>query len=304
MHIGATGRNARSSFKGPFSSYFSRSRDRAVSFVALAFDRAQDLLPLAREKCADPPKVIRRRRTAKMQLGLTPKTIKYLMFAFNLFFVITGIILLSIGLIIHGIYYQYQHFLDNSFLSVPSLLVAVGIIVFIIAFFGCCGAVRESPCMIITFCTLLTAVFILEIIGGTMGYVMRTQVAKIAESKMLNTMSKYNNSQEIQLVWDNLQHEFECCGTRNASDWTKLNITLGIPMSCCDRLIGAIGQTNCTVESPTLHHLGCIDAFANFAEKHAAKIAGVGLTLAAIQLIGIFLSSYLARSIRNTYETM
>lgn len=238
-----------------------------------------------------------------MQLGLAPKTIKYLMFAFNLFFVITGIVLLSIGLVIHGIYYKYQHFLDNSFFSVPSL-VAVGIIVFIIAFFGCCGAVRESPCMIITFCTLLTAVFILEIIGGTMGYVMRTRVATIAEDKMLETMSKYNKSQEIQIVWDKLQHEFECCGTRNASDWTDLKNFTGIPMSCCDQMIGAIGTANCTLESSTLHHLGCMDAFANFAEKHAAKIAGVGLTLAAIQLIGIFLSSYLAKSIRNTYQTM
>ncbi|XP_029170995.1 CD63 antigen-like [Nylanderia fulva] len=239
-----------------------------------------------------------------MQLGLAPKTIKYLMFAFNLFFVITGIVLLSIGLVIHGVYYQYQHFLDNSFLSVPSLLVAVGVIVFIIAFFGCCGAVRESSCMIITFCTLLTAVFILEIIGGTMGYVMRTRVASIAEEKMLKTMPKYNDSQEIRIVWDNLQRDFECCGTRNASDWTEKNLTMGIPMSCCDQPIGAIGSMNCTTDSPTLHHEGCMDAFAHFAEKHAAKIAGVGLTLAVIQLIGIFLSSYLVRSIRNSYQTM
>lgn len=65
-------------------------------------------------------------------------------------FQITGIVLLSIGLVIHGVYRQYQHFLDNSFFSVPSLLVAVGSIIFIIAFLGCCGAIRESYCMIIT----------------------------------------------------------------------------------------------------------------------------------------------------------
>lgn len=63
---------------------------------------------------------------------------------------ITGIVLLSTGAVIHGVYYQYQHFLDNSFLSVPSLLMAVGSIIFIIAFFGCCGAARTNYCMIIT----------------------------------------------------------------------------------------------------------------------------------------------------------
>lgn len=237
--------------------------------------------------------------------GLAPKTIKYLMFAFNLLFVITGIILLSIGLVIHGIYHQYQHFLDNSFFSVPSLLVAVGAIIFFIAFFGCCGAIRESHCMIVTFCTLLVAIFILEIIGGTMGYVMRSRVATVAQDKMLKTMSKYNESKEIEFVWDNLQRDFDCCGTVNASDWLRLEKPLsGIPMSCCDETVGAVGMTNCTLESPKLHHTGCMDAFAHFAEKHAAKIAGVGLSLGAIQLIGIFLSSYLAKSIRNSYQTM
>lgn len=38
-----------------------------------------------------------------------------------------------------------------------------------------------------------------------MGYVMRAQVAAVAEKKMFDTMPKYNNSREIALVWDNLQ---------------------------------------------------------------------------------------------------
>lgn len=57
---------------------------------------------------------------------------------------------MSTGAVIHGIYHQYQHFLDNSFFSVPSLLIAVGSIILFIAFFGCCGALRENYCMIIT----------------------------------------------------------------------------------------------------------------------------------------------------------
>jgi len=40
-----------------------------------------------------------------------------------------------------------------------------------------------------------------------MGYVMRAQVASIAEEKMNDTMPKYNSSKEIQVVWDNLQQQ-------------------------------------------------------------------------------------------------
>lgn len=55
------------------------------------------------------------------------------------------------------------------------------------------------------FCTLLAAIFLLEIIGGIMGYVMRAEVANVAKMKMMDTMPKYNESREIQIVWDELQ---------------------------------------------------------------------------------------------------
>ena len=34
-----------------------------------------------------------------------------------------------------------------------TVLIVIGAIIFIIAFFGCCGAIRESHCMIITVST-------------------------------------------------------------------------------------------------------------------------------------------------------
>lgn len=81
------------------------------------------------------------------------------------------------------------------------------------------------------------------------------------------------------------QSQFECCGTINASDWMHLEKPLpGIPMSCCSETVGAVGMTNCTLDSKELHHKGCMHAFALFAEKHAAKIAGAGLSLSAIQV--------------------
>lgn len=40
-----------------------------------------------------------------------------------------------------------------------------------------------------------------------MGYVMKSRVAKVAQDKMIETMSKYNDSKEITFVWDNLQRD-------------------------------------------------------------------------------------------------
>ena len=63
---------------------------------------------------------------------------------------ITGILLLSVGAVIQGLYASYSSLLDDGFFSVPALLIAVGAIVFIVSFFGCCGAVKENHCMILT----------------------------------------------------------------------------------------------------------------------------------------------------------
>ncbi|CAD1479589.1 unnamed protein product, partial [Heterotrigona itama] len=195
---------------------------------------------------------------------------------------ITGIILLSIGIAIHGVYYNYQHFLDNKFLSVPSLLIAIGTIIFFIAFFGCCGAVRENYCMIVTFTSLLVIVFILELSGGISGYVLRARASSIIQNKMRDSMQQYQNSSEISALWDNLQRDFHCCGTANASDW----ITIGhmnktnLPASCC---VGITPPTNCTSTSLTLQKIGCYDTFVSFIKSHAVQLGGVGLGIAFVQ---------------------
>ncbi|XP_003695433.1 LOW QUALITY PROTEIN: CD63 antigen [Apis florea] len=237
-----------------------------------------------------------------MKLSLGSRCVKYLMFIFNLFFVITGIILLSIGIVIHGIYHNYQHFLDNKFLSVPSLLIAIGAIIFFIAFFGCCGAVRENYCMIITFASLLVIVFILELSGGISGYVLRARTSSIIQNKMKDTMKIYTDNKEIAYVWDKLQQDFNCCGTKNASDW--MNILSALPLSCCNIEMGAIGSVNCTLGSPKLHSQGCYSEFLSFINSHALQLGGVAIGIAFVQAIGIWFSVFLARSIRNSYETV
>lgn len=69
----------------------------------------------------------------------------------NIFYLqLTGIIILAIGATVQGIYHGYSHFLTEQFFSVPSLLIAIGALIFFIAFFGCCGAFKENYCMIIT----------------------------------------------------------------------------------------------------------------------------------------------------------
>ncbi|KAG8239400.1 hypothetical protein J437_LFUL018932, partial [Ladona fulva] len=83
-------------------------------------------------------------------LSRRSRLVKYLLFLFNLVFVITGIVLISIGASVLAAYKQYDVFLEPRFVTSAELIVAVGVIVLIVAFFGCCGAIKENYCMTMT----------------------------------------------------------------------------------------------------------------------------------------------------------
>uniref|UniRef100_A0A8K9X7W7 Tetraspanin-8-like n=1 Tax=Oncorhynchus mykiss TaxID=8022 RepID=A0A8K9X7W7_ONCMY len=51
------------------------------------------------------------------------------------------------------------------------LLIAVGVIIMVLGFLGCCGAIKENRCMLILFFIGLLHIFILLFIAGILGAV-------------------------------------------------------------------------------------------------------------------------------------
>ena len=77
---------------------------------------------------------------------LTVFLVMYLIFIFQ----ISGIAILTVGALMQNFYSNYTDFLHGNFYVAPLLLIILGVIVFVVAFFGCCGAVKENLCMIMT----------------------------------------------------------------------------------------------------------------------------------------------------------
>uniref|UniRef100_A0A8D8X778 Tetraspanin n=1 Tax=Cacopsylla melanoneura TaxID=428564 RepID=A0A8D8X778_9HEMI len=86
----------------------------------------------------------------KIKLSLGNVLIKYMLFTFNLIFVMTGIALLGFGFLVKTLYHNYEHFLTPKYFDVASMFVTVGGIVVVVAFLGCCGAIKESAWMVLT----------------------------------------------------------------------------------------------------------------------------------------------------------
>ena len=58
----------------------------------------------------------------------------------------------------------------SVFTSAAIILIVVSVFVVIVAFFGCCGAIKESKCMLGTYFTIILVMFIVLIVGSVIGY--------------------------------------------------------------------------------------------------------------------------------------
>ena len=92
---------------------------------------------------------------------------------------VTGCLLVVAGMVIQAAYTQYLDFLGHQVLSTPGMLVLLGMVIAGVSFCGCCGAIRESHCMALTFSCLLAVIFILQLGTGVAAYNLRTQVVQV-----------------------------------------------------------------------------------------------------------------------------
>ena len=63
---------------------------------------------------------------------------------------LAGLALIVVGAVVQSKFNQHIVILDSKFNAAAILLIVVGVIVFVIGFFGCCGACKEHYCMTIT----------------------------------------------------------------------------------------------------------------------------------------------------------
>ena len=58
---------------------------------------------------------------------------------------------------------EFLEFFDERYSNGAFLLIVCGVILFVLGFLGCCGASKESPCMLYTFAALLSIIVMAEV---------------------------------------------------------------------------------------------------------------------------------------------
>ncbi|XP_047121673.1 CD63 antigen-like [Schistocerca piceifrons] len=213
--------------------------------------------------------------------------IKYLLFFFNLLFTISGIGLIAAGAKVVADVGGYSNFLEGSVVATPVVLIVIGVIIFLVASLGCCGAIRESAPLLIAYAALLGAVFIAELAAGAAAAASKDRLEDVLKTSMEDSQKHYQNSTIEKTAWDRLQTELTCCGVENSQEWKPLP-----PKSCC--------------ADPDLclkvYTDGCLEKLKDEVKSSALLLAGVGIGIAFIELAGIVLALFMATSIKKSVD--
>ena len=225
------------------------------------------------------------------------KCVKWALFIVNFLIFIGGLVVLAVGIWTVADKSYIERLLRNElFISSAYILIVAGIVIVIISFFGCFGAIKEIKCMLFTYFVLLFLMFVVLVIGGVLGYVFRFQVEDNLRPEMRHTITEYSpgsKANPITAAWDDTQRNLKCCGMGvndlENKPWLawrrnkKVNPRSGdtrVPLSCCKMLEGGTAM-NCTkdnqVDVDKIYTADCFTEGLKFVQDHAVYLGGVAI---------------------------
>lgn len=221
---------------------------------------------------------------AGRDLGGCYSCIKYLMFAFNFLFWLLGCAILGVGIWVR-VDKNFKEYIDGSesfnvLYTAAYILIAVGAIIMVIGFLGCCGAIRESQCMLATFFIFLFIIFIVLLGAGIWAIVQKQSLKDAVEKALVENVRNYYENDAAKNFMDSIQESFECCGAKGAQDY----------------VLKAGARPPCKIATMTQ---GCNEKLFAYLRDNMVIVAGVAIGIGVVMLLGMTLSCCLCCAIRR-----
>ncbi|XP_071406057.1 tetraspanin-8 [Pithys albifrons albifrons] len=222
---------------------------------------------------------------------------KYSMFIFNFLFWVCGSIILGVSIWIRvSRDAQEELEIDSSLFAGVDLLIAVGSIIMVLGFLGCCGAVKESRCMLLLFFIGLLLILILQVVGGILGAVYRSQVETSLNKTLIDSVNALQGSAQDHKVFQEKFQKFErqnqCCGLlKGPEDWgNNFNNPSGNSKICeCEPKKPS--KDPCDLfEDRYIYKTPCGEVIIKYLKDHLVIIMGIAFGLAVVEILGLVFS--------------
>uniref|UniRef100_UPI00398ED2D9 CD9 antigen-like isoform X2 n=1 Tax=Pristiophorus japonicus TaxID=55135 RepID=UPI00398ED2D9 len=143
----------------------------------------------------------------------------------------------------------------------------------LVGFFGCCGALHESQCLLGAFFMCLLVIFAAEIIAGVWGF-----------------LNKHEILHEMNVYYTNSLHTYRTSGTGNKT----LRAIHRVLQCCGEKFPDPTIQLLCSTQ----------DVSVEFFNSKLYMIGVVGIGIAGVMIFGMVFSMVLCCAIRNSRDMM
>ncbi|CAD7081998.1 unnamed protein product [Hermetia illucens] len=250
---------------------------------------------------------------------------KYLLCLFNFIFFLLGTVVLGAGIwlavdkssLIALLKMVESEHLENFtqpriIEDLAYVLIACGAVMFLLSFLGYCGALQESTCLLTTYGILMILILLAELtVGGlAIGYKTRTkdETMKFLQSTITRyySYSTSNQTDVVTAAWNEIMIDLNCCGVQNYKDfesspaWNANKGNRTVPETCCILENGMLKDPNCPntpTDANSYMNKGCFEAMVEWLINHQNIIIIVGVGIALVELIIIFLAFCLCKAI-------
>lgn len=236
-----------------------------------------------------------------------------MMFVFNGIIFLAGVAILGVGIWVKvdsGSILSFLGKIENApaelsqVLNVGYLLIAIGAILLVIGFLGCCGAIRESKCMLLLFFIIVLLVFIAEVAGAVVILVFRPLAdelfVKFGTAAVQNIKKDYGENPDVTGLWNTTMSTLKCCGFYNSSDFVNSpyykNNNKQYPPQCCP---GFDNPCNQTVADSDTTVTGCFPKIKQLIDDNTVVIVAVALGIAALEICAMAVSMILYCRIKS-----
>lgn len=162
---------------------------------------------------------------------------------------------------------KIEDFTDQDILNAAILLVVVGCIIMVLAGIGCCGAMKNSKCLlgVFFFAMVIICVIVIAIIILVQVY------PKKFRDELTEKFKKYIADQSVgKEEIENFQKTFKCCGITGPDDYS------GNPPASCGT-----------------YKMGCVDAFMKNVSSIQSPVFIVTIITLILLVLATAISGYL-----------
>ncbi|XP_059196555.1 tetraspanin-1 [Centropristis striata] len=226
--------------------------------------------------------------------------VKLMMVVFNLLILLAGLTLLAMGIWVSVDGSSFLRLLGPfssqgmQFVNVGFFCIAIGAVLLLLGLLGCCGASKQSKCLLLTFFSVILIIFIAEVAAGVVALAYSSFAEGILRAWAVPALQEdYGSDPVVTKIWNTTMTELKCCGFTNYTDFVGSEFEKenrgNLPPPCC-----WTNSAPCSVDEAERSGVqGCFKHILENLKENSNIVGGIAAGIGVLEIADMVVSMYL-----------